>query len=109
MKSNFSRYPFAFFCLLTLLLGCSSNESAEKAYRPEAAMDSAAISQAPVTSSEAGGPVTPERKFIRTADVKFKAGNVTEATEKIEDLIRKYEGFVNHTNLIQFWNKPNIW
>lgn len=99
MKSHFSRSPFAFVFLFSLLLGCSNNESAQEAFMSEAALDSVAVSEAPIASPEPTVPASPERKFIRTADLKFKTGNVKQATETIEDLTRKYEGFVSHTNL----------
>jgi hypothetical protein len=38
-------------------------------------------------------------KFIRTAELKFKVKKVTEATYFIEDITRKMNGFVTHTNL----------
>lgn len=40
------------------------------------------------------------RKFIRTADLKFRVEDVKNATYKIEDLIAKYDGFVSYTNLL---------
>jgi len=43
---------------------------------------------------------TPEgRKFIRTADVKFKVKNVMSASEQIEDMAAKYGGFITYSNL----------
>ena len=99
MKLHFSRYPFAYIFLFAFLFSCSNERSMEKASQEQIALDSGAISQSPVTSGESSIPTSPERKFIRTADVKFKTGSVTKATETIEDLTRKYEGFVSHTNL----------
>jgi hypothetical protein len=40
-----------------------------------------------------------ERKFIRTADVKFKTKDVARTTQAIENLTRIYNGFVVHTQL----------
>lgn len=100
MKSHFSSYSYALVFLAVLLFGCSNERSMEQAYKTEIALDSVVVSQVPAaSSSEAVVPTSPERKFIRTADVKFKTGNVTKATETIEDLTRKYEGFVSHTDL----------
>lgn len=39
------------------------------------------------------------RKFIRTADVKFKVKNVAKSTYAIEDATAKFGGFVIYTNL----------
>lgn len=38
-------------------------------------------------------------RFVRTADIKFKVTNVTEATYHIEDVTNQYGGFVTYTNL----------
>ncbi|MDO1445169.1 DUF4349 domain-containing protein [Rhodocytophaga aerolata] len=42
---------------------------------------------------------TSERKFIRTADVKFKTKDVARTTQAIENLTGRYNGFVVHTQL----------
>lgn len=42
---------------------------------------------------------TSGRKFIRTADVKFKTKDVSRTTQEIENLTRKYNGFVTHIHL----------
>ncbi|NTW33021.1 MAG: DUF4349 domain-containing protein [Bacteroidetes bacterium] len=39
------------------------------------------------------------RKFIRTADLKFKVKNVIKSTYNIEDIAIKHGGFVTYTNL----------
>lgn len=39
------------------------------------------------------------RKFIRTANLKFKVKNVLKSTYNIEDITIKHGGFVNYTNL----------
>jgi hypothetical protein len=39
-------------------------------------------------------------KFIRTADIRFKVNQVTDATYRIEDITRKFKGFVSYTNLV---------
>ncbi len=40
-----------------------------------------------------------DRKFIRTADLKFKVKSVSETTTSIEDLTNREGGFVTYTNL----------
>ena len=42
---------------------------------------------------------TPERKFVRTADLQFKVKDVRQSSEQIEDLTTKYSGFVTYSNL----------
>lgn len=39
------------------------------------------------------------RKFIRTADLKFKVNNVIKATYDIENIVSRQSGFVTYTNL----------
>ena len=41
----------------------------------------------------------PDRKFIRTADIKFRVKDVTKATYAIEDITSKFGGFVTSTQL----------
>lgn len=40
-----------------------------------------------------------KKKFIRTADIKFKVRNVAQSTTQIEDATIKFGGFVTYTNL----------
>jgi hypothetical protein len=51
------------------------------------------------SSSAAVAPKTSNRKFIRTADIKFKVKNVPKSTYAIEDATTKFGGFVTYTNL----------
>jgi Domain of unknown function (DUF4349) len=41
----------------------------------------------------------PQRKFVRTADIKFKVKNVPQATYAIENTTAKFGGFVTQSNL----------
>jgi hypothetical protein len=52
-----------------------------------------------VSSSAAVVDKNSNRKFIRTADVKFKVKNVAKSTYAIEDATTKFGGFVTYTNL----------
>ncbi len=45
------------------------------------------------------GKIDSIKKFIRTADIKFKVKNVEKSTYKIEDIINHFDGFVINTNL----------
>jgi hypothetical protein len=40
-----------------------------------------------------------DKKFIKTADLKFRVTNVLNATERIENLAAKYNGFITYSNL----------
>lgn len=52
-----------------------------------------------ISSSAAVEQKGENRKFIRTADIKFKAKNVTQATYAIENAIHNFGGYVCYTNL----------
>lgn len=45
------------------------------------------------------GKIDSVKKFIRTADIKFKVKNVERSTYKIEDIVSHFEGFVINTTL----------
>ncbi len=48
-----------------------------------------------------------KRKFIKTADLRFKVKNVQDATNKIEDIAEKYEGFITEAELLTNVIKTN--
>ena len=52
-----------------------------------------------VSSSAAKVDTKSNRKFVRTADIKFKVKNVSKSTYQIEDATVKFGGFVTYTNL----------
>lgn len=59
-----------------------------------------AASAVPISSSaavETGKDTT--RKFVRTAEIKFRVKNVVAATYEIEDITTRMNGFVAYTNL----------
>ncbi len=81
---------------LGLVLSCKESASKENAdYIEEAATDSTSV----ISSSAAVENKNSNRKFVRTADVKFKVKNVAKSTYAIEDATTKFGGFVTYTNL----------
>jgi hypothetical protein len=76
-----------------LLISCKKSE----AYEEESA--DAKMSADTISSSVAVEKEGSTRKFIRTADIKFKVKNVTQSTYKIENITNKFGGFVTYTNL----------
>ncbi len=58
-----------------------------------------ADSKSIVSSSAAVEPKKSNRKFVRTADAKFKVQNVAQSTYVIENATNKFGGFVTYTNL----------
>ena len=81
---------------LGLVLSCKESASKENAaYMEEAVTDSTSV----ISSSAAVEDKNSNRKFVRTADVKFKVKNVAKSTYAIEDATTKFGGFVTYTNL----------
>lgn len=79
-----------------LVLSCKESASKENAtYMEEVAIDSINA----MSSSAAVENKNSNRKFVRTADVKFKVKNVVKSTYAIEDATTKFGGFVTYTNL----------
>ncbi|NVO03372.1 MAG: DUF4349 domain-containing protein [Bacteroidetes bacterium] len=92
-----------------LFINCSPSAQ-EKSKKESASKDSLAYdANAKAESSQMGDSIahdvslstaTPkEKKFIKTADLKFKVKNVLQATEKIEDVTTKYGGYLTYSNL----------
>ena len=81
---------------LGLVLSCKESASTENAaYTEEAITEDMSI----VPSSASVETKNSNRKFVRTADVKFKVKNVAKSTYAIEDATTKFGGFVTYTNL----------
>lgn len=66
-------------------------------------------SRGPLTSSAAVGlPEDGVRKFIKTADIKFRVQNVLNATYSIEDFTGQFGGFVTRTHLDSHTDRTSI-
>lgn len=89
-------------CIL-LLAGC--NQSDHRTWEPTAPTDAPVNSES--IAPEAGNPVS-GRKFIRTADLKFKVKDVAKATENIEHITTQNGGFVTYTHLSSQISGTNI-
>ena len=79
--------------LIALLFSCKQAES------HEALAESAIQTTDSISSSAALQKKEEPRKFIRTADLKFKVKNVAKSTYSIENATNKFGGFVTYTNL----------
>jgi hypothetical protein len=77
---------------ITLLLFSCKKSSAAEEISSEIATDT-------ISSSAAVEKEGSTRKFIRTADLKFKVKNVIQSTYAIENITNKFDGFVTYTNL----------
>lgn len=87
--------------LLTLAVAC--NKKAEESYAVknsnyEVAVDSATLEE-DMSSSAAVEDKNSKRKFIRTADARFKVKDVAQSTYKIENLTKSVGGFVTLSEL----------
>ena len=97
MKTTFVFGVAAFFAVL--VISCKQGESTQE----EVALSektSAADSMKNVLSSNAAVQNPDDkRKFVRTADIKFKVKNVAQSTYKIENAVGKFGGIVTNTDL----------
>ncbi|TXI68981.1 MAG: DUF4349 domain-containing protein [Flavobacterium sp.] len=81
---------------LGLIVACKESVAEETPdYSENVATDSTSV----VSSSAAVENKNSNRKFVRTADVKFKVKNVAKSTYAIEDATTKFGGFVTYTHL----------
>lgn len=86
--------------LAVLLLGfafaCKQANASDEA-TAETAADS--VSTETISSNAAVEKKESTRKFVRTADLKFKVKNVTKSTYAIENIVSKHGGFITYTDL----------
>lgn len=81
---------------LGLVFSCKERVAEET---PDYSENAVADSTSVISSSAAVENKNNNRKFVRTADVKFKVKNVAKSTYAIEDATTKFGGFVTYTNL----------
>jgi len=82
--------------LFAFVLSCKNySETEEAANATTETTEETAIA----SSSAAVENKNSERKFVRTADAKFKVKNVAQSTYAIENATTKFGGFVTYTNL----------
>lgn len=91
------------FALALLLMGivisCKQAQSENAEATSDLTKAVAADSTSIASSSAAVEPKNSTRKFVRTADIKFKVKNVAKSTGIIEDATSRFGGFVTYTNL----------
>ena len=80
--------------IAVLLFSCKKTEETPLEPASESSMSEVASSSAAVEKKDSN------RKFIRTADIKFKVKNVPQSTYAIENATNKFGGFVTYTNLL---------
>nr|WP_315203885.1 DUF4349 domain-containing protein [uncultured Flavobacterium sp.] len=79
--------------VISLIISCKKSDVASEELA-DAKMSADTISSSAAVEKEGS-----TRKFIRTADIKFKVKNVTKSTYIIENITNKFDGFVTYTNL----------
>jgi hypothetical protein len=96
MKRN-TKFAFALL-LMGIAISCKQAES-ENSEATSNITEATADTTSVVSSSAAVEPKNSTRKFVRTADIKFKVKNVAKSTGLIEDATTRFGGFVTYTNL----------
>ncbi|KIC01299.1 hypothetical protein OA88_14425 [Flavobacterium sp. JRM] len=81
--------------IIALLFSCKKADTSLE----DSAAESADSTADTISSSAAVEKKDSDRKFIRTADIKFKVKNVAKSTYAIENATTKFGGFVTYTNL----------
>jgi hypothetical protein len=91
----------ALLMVATIVYSCKQREYSEENQAMEAVADASSVADSTQVASYSAAvePKNSNRKFIRTADIKFKVKNVAKSTYAIEDATTKFGGFVTYTNL----------
>jgi len=90
--------------LLAVAYSCKDAVSTEdsESFEKAAMEESVSSDETPkdvISSSAAVEPKNSNRKFVRSADIKFKVKNTAHSTYAIENATNKFGGFVTYTNL----------
>lgn len=83
--------------LIILAISCKKADNLEET--TSETTTSSIDSSTTLSSAAAVQPKNSDRKFVRTADIKFKVKNVPNSTYIIENATTKFGGFVTYTNL----------
>ncbi|MES2239326.1 MAG: DUF4349 domain-containing protein [Bacteroidota bacterium] len=86
------RSSLVLLAVSSLLVSCKKSEALQESSENS-------INKDTISSSAAVEKEDSTRKFIRTADMRFKVKNVTQTTYTIENITNKFDGFVTYTNL----------
>lgn len=90
-----SKLGFITLVFSVILFSCKKSEAPAE----ETAFESSTQLTDSISSSAAVQKKGDNRKFIRTADLKFKVKNVPKATYAIENATSQFGGYVSYTNL----------
>ena len=89
------KLSLATFAFAVVLYSCKQAEATAE----EAVSENVKLEKSADTTSSVVEKKDMNRKFIRTADIKFKVKNVPQSTYAIENTTAKFGGFVTYTNL----------
>lgn len=90
-----SKLGFITLVFSVILFSCKKSEAPAE----ETAFESSTQLTDSISSSAAVQKKGDNRKFVRTADLKFKVKNVPKATYAIENATSQFGGYVSYTNL----------
>jgi hypothetical protein len=92
--NKIAKRSLTLLAVIAILISCKKSSANE-----ESSAEAVSVSADSISSSAAVEKEGSTRKFIRTADLKFKVKNVTQSTYVIENITNKFDGFVTYTNL----------
>ena len=86
--------------LVALAFSCKQGEAPAEAApaREEVAFAASESGESKIAGNTLKDSI-PERKLVRTADIKFKAKNVAQSTYAIESTVNRYGGLITNNNL----------
>jgi hypothetical protein len=92
-----SKISLLIFSALLLIISCKQAETTDE--EAPASNEKTEMSTDVIGKTKPNTMPPSQRKFIRTADIKFKVKNVSKSTDAIENATRKYGGFVAASKL----------
>jgi len=91
--NKIAKHCLILLAVISLIISCKKSDSLSEE-SADVKMSADTISSSAAVEKEGS-----TRKFVRTADIKFKVKNVTQSTYAIENITNKFDGFVTYTNL----------
>jgi hypothetical protein len=98
MKSVITFVAISATLLVMSSCGRAPNEENDAKLRRELASNKDVTTDSAVIDGKTAETL-PDRKFIRTSDMKFRVKDVRDATTQIENITRQHNGFVTYTDL----------
>ena len=92
--NKIAKRSLTLLAVITVIISCKKSSTNEESAAEEVVTSADSISSSAAVEKEGSN-----RKFIRTAELKFKVKNVTQSTYAIENITNKFDGFVTYTNL----------